>query len=117
MAVFLPRQAVHDFIHRAVASASDYELAAFVVGTLRHFGGVAGLGGFLELRLNAACRENTSSFIEHGATALAAVSGVGVVNQECVLDFRGHPSFTSGSESFIAVFILYNVGEIELAHL
>jgi hypothetical protein len=40
---------------------------------------------------------------------MPAVPGVGVVNQQRVMDFGGHPQFGLGSGSFLAILILYNV--------
>src|ERR1700688_1529925 len=98
MAIFLAGKTVHDFIQRAVAAAGDDEMAAFVMGALRDFGGIAGLGGLGELCLDATSGKNAAGFIEHGTAAMPAVAGVGIVNQQRIIDFRGHPSFTSCSQ-------------------
>ena len=60
---------------------------------LRDFRGVAGFGGFGEIGLNAAGGENAARFIEQAAAPMTTISGVGVVDQQRVLDFRGHLLF------------------------
>lgn len=109
MPICLAREAVDDFIQGAVTSAGDDQLPPFVIRALCEFGGIAGSCGLGEIRVNAAGGKNAARFMEHGASAPTAVSGVGVVNQQRVMDFRGHPQFDLGAGSFLAVLILYNV--------
>jgi len=84
-------------------------MPSFQVCTLGELRGMAGFRGFGEVRLNTAGSKNAARFIEHGSAAMPAVPGVGVVNQQRVMDFRGHPQFGLGSGSFLALLILYNV--------
>jgi hypothetical protein len=81
---------VNDFIEGTVAAAGDDQAAAFVGGAAGDFGGVAGAGGFGEIGFDAAAGENAARFIEQAASASAAVAGVGVVNQERVLQSERH---------------------------
>src|SRR5208282_1550980 len=96
MTIFLASQAVNDFVYSAVAAAGNDELAPFLIGALRELCGVAGLGGFGEVGVDTGCCKNAAGFVQHGAAALATVAGVGVVNQQCVLDFWGHSQFGPG---------------------
>src|SRR5580658_9476995 len=67
----------------------------FVIGALRDLRSVTGFCGFSEVCLDAASGKNAACFVQHGAAAMPAVPGVGVVNQQRVLDFRGHTLFAS----------------------
>src|SRR5579859_420216 len=91
MTICLACEAVDDFVQSAIASAGDDEMAAFVIGALRDFRGIAGFGGFREVGVNSAGGKDAAGFVKHGATFAAAVAGVGVVNQERVVDSGGHP--------------------------
>ena len=90
MAVLMSGEAVDDFVERAVAAAGDDELAAFIGGLRSNFRGVAGAGGFGEIGLDAAGGKNMTSGVERAASSVAAVAGVGVVNQQSVLQVSGH---------------------------
>jgi len=90
VAVLMSGEAVDDFVQRAVAAAGDDQAAVFVSGAGSDFGSMAGAGGFGEVGVNAARSENVARFVEQAAAAVAAVTGVGVVDQECVLQILGH---------------------------
>lgn len=80
MAVGLTGEAVDDFVESAVSAAGDNELAAFLAGAQGDFGGVARTGGFGQVGFNAALCEDFAGFIELFAAAIAATTGVGVVD-------------------------------------
>src|SRR5579859_1039778 len=91
MAIFLACEAVDDFVQSAIAAAGDDEVAAFVIRSLRDLRGLAGLCGLGKIRMDAAGGKNAAGFVKHGAAAGAAVASVGVVNQQRVMEIRGHP--------------------------
>jgi hypothetical protein len=84
MAVLFDREAVDNFVERAIASASDDELASLDGGSLSHYRGVAGRSRFLKLGFYAAQGKNAACFVEHTAAAASTVAGVGVMNQQSV---------------------------------
>jgi len=90
MAVLMGGEAVDDFVERAVATASDDEAAIFGSGARGDFRGVARAGGFGEVGVNAAGGEDMARLVEQTATAMTAIAGVGVVNQESILKDGGH---------------------------
>src|SRR5947207_988358 len=90
VAVLVGGQAVDDFVERAVATAGDDEAAAFGGSAPRDFRGVARARSFREFGLDAAGGENVARGIERAAPPLAAVAGVGVVNQQSVPEICGH---------------------------
>ena len=90
MAVGRKCKAVDDFVERAVAAASDDELALLANCLLGNFCGVAGAGGFREVGVNAVRSKNLASLVDEFAPAVATVSSVGIVNQKGVLDERVH---------------------------
>lgn len=98
MAVLMGGEAINNFVERAVASAGDDEAAIFGGGAGGDFGGVAGPGGFGELGVNAARGEDVARFVEQAATAVAAIAGVGVVDEKCVLKVGGHAGFSSSPQ-------------------
>lgn len=83
-------QTVDNFIERAVASASDDQLATFADRLLRYFGSVAGAGGFGQFGFDAARGQNAPSLVEKFAAAIATIASVGVMDEKCVLERRGH---------------------------
>ena len=85
VAVLVRGESVDDFIERAVAAASDDEPAIFGGGAGGDFRGVAGAGGFGEVGVNAAGGEDVAGFVNQATTAVAAISSVGVVDQQRVL--------------------------------
>src|SRR6266700_5346902 len=89
-AVFLSGQAVDDFIQRAVAAAGTDELTTFGGGAPRDLRGIARCSGFGEFCFDAAQGKNAPRGIERAAASWAAVAGIGIVNQESVLQFSGH---------------------------
>jgi len=100
VAVLVGGEAVDDFVEGAVAAAGDDEAAVFFCGARCDFRGVARAGGFGEVGVDAARSKNVARLIEHAAPAATAVAGVGVVDQQCVLEVSGHPcsvGFGSGS--------------------
>ncbi len=84
MAILLAREAVDDFVERAVATAGDDELAAFLSGAQSDFGGVARAGCLGKVGFDSAGGENFAGFVQFFSAGLAAAPGVGVVNQERV---------------------------------
>ena len=91
MPILVAGEAVHHFIQRPIASARDDEMAAIFMGLLCDFCCIACFFGFRQVRVNSTLGENAASFIEHAAAAIAAIAGVRVVNQKCVLYFGVHP--------------------------
>ena len=85
MAVLLGGEAVDDFVERAVAAAGNDKLAAFGSGAVGDFRGVARAGGLGDLRGDAAARKNMARLVQRSAAGMAAVAGVGVVNQQRVV--------------------------------
>ncbi len=90
VAVLARGEAVDDFVERAVATAGDDEAAILGCGARGNFRGVPGTGGFGEVGVNAAGGEDMARAVEQAATAMAAVAGVGVVNEERVLEVGCH---------------------------
>ena len=90
VAVLVSGEAVDDFVERAVAAARDDEAAIFGSGARGDFRGVARAGGFGEVGVNAAGGEDMARLVEQTATAMTAIAGVGVVNQESILKDGGH---------------------------
>ena len=90
VAVLVHRQAVDDFVERAVAAAGNDQAAAFGGGALGDFRGMAWAGSFRKFGFDAAGGENVARGIERAAAAFATVAGVGVVNQQSVLEICGH---------------------------
>src|SRR5216684_8899714 len=90
-AVFLNGQAVDDFIQRAVAAAGNDELTTFGGGAPRDVGGIARCGGFGKFCFDAAQGKNAPRGIERAAASSAAIAGIGIVNQQRVAQFGGHP--------------------------
>src|SRR6267142_2391482 len=86
-------KAVYDFVERAVAAAGDDELAAFVGGALRDFGGMPRAGGFREIGFDAAAGKYPSRFVEQAPSAAAAVASVRIVNQKSVSRSESHRWF------------------------
>src|SRR6266436_16280 len=117
MAVLLACEAVDDFIQRAIASAGDDELAAFVMSALCDLGRISGLRGFRQDRMNSARGENAASFIEHAPAAPPAATGIGVVNQQRIFDFCGHYLSTLGMSRFLPSSFYIMSSEIELSLL
>lgn len=101
MAVGRLREAVDDFVKGAVAATSDDQLAMFADGLLRDFGGVAGAGGFREIRLDTVGGENLTGLIDEAATTISAVTGVGIVDEQSVLDERVHGSARPGQNTIL----------------
>ena len=62
-------QAVHNFIHRAVASAHDHQLPRFLDGAARHGGGLAGSRRVLKLRFDSGVAENAARLVQLAARA------------------------------------------------
>ena len=85
MTVLMSGEAVDDFIERAIAAAGDDQAAIFGSGARGDFDGVARAGGFGEVGVDAAVGENVASLVEEAAASMAAVAGVGVVDEERVL--------------------------------
>src|SRR4029077_6189414 len=90
VSVLVRCKAVDDFIQSTVAPASDYEAATFRGGAVRDFCGVARAGGLRKFGTGAAGDKNRASRIECAAAAFAAATGVGIMNQQSVLEVRGH---------------------------
>ncbi len=90
MPVLRSGEAVDDFIQRAVAAAGDDQAAAIADGLLRDFDGVAGAGGLSELGFNTVRSENAARLIEKLAAAIAAITRVGIVDEERVVKSYGH---------------------------
>src|SRR5262249_42471278 len=89
VAILLTREAVDNFVERAVATASDHELAAFPAGAEGDFRSVAGAGSFGKFRFDAASCQNAACLVELFATRTAAAARIRVVDQECVAKFGG----------------------------
>jgi hypothetical protein len=105
-------QSVDYFVECAVAATGDDQLPTFHGGALGYFDGIAGAGGFGQLGFDAGGSENAAGFIQHLAAALSALSGVGVVDQQGVL--QGTVQTTAYAVVLLARFchgriILYNV--------
>ena len=90
MAIGRIREAIDDFVERAVATAGDDELAAIPDGLLGNLHGVAGAGGFGEFGVNAIGGQDAARLIEQAAAPVTAVPRVGVVDQERVLKLSLH---------------------------
>src|SRR6266700_4875705 len=90
-AVFLSGQAVDDFIQRAVAAAGNDELTTFGGGAPRDLRGIARCSGFGEFCFDAAQGKNAPGGVEVATPAAAAIAGIGIVNQQRVAQFGGHP--------------------------
>src|SRR6266705_1391887 len=90
MTVLMGGEAVDDFVERAVAAAGDDEAAILGGGARGDFGGMPGAGRFGEVGVNAARGKDVAGLIEQTATRATTVSGVGVVDQQGVLEFGGH---------------------------
>ena len=90
MAVGRKCKAVDDFVERAISAAGDDELALLANGLLGKVCGVAGAVGFREVGVNTVRSKNLASLVDEFASAVATVSGVGIVNQKSVLDERVH---------------------------
>jgi hypothetical protein len=111
VAVLAGGEAVDDFVERAVTAAGDDEAAIFGSGTSGDFGGVAGAGGFGEVGVNPAGGKDVAGFVEQAAAAVAAVAGVGVVDQKRVLEGGSH-LVRFACDVWSDSFILYNVWRI-----
>jgi len=81
VSVLVRCKAVDDFIQGAVATASDYEAAAFGGGAVGDFCGVARAGGLRKFGIDTAGGKNMASRIECASAAFAAAAGVGIMNQ------------------------------------
>src|SRR5206468_3233741 len=88
--IFLRGEAVYDFIERAVTATGNNQLAAFVGGALRDFGGMSRARGFREIGFDPAARKNAPRFIEQAPAAAAAVAGVRIVNQKSASKSDSH---------------------------
>ncbi len=93
VAVLVRRQAVDDFVERAITAAGNDEAAALGGGTLGNFRGMAWASGFLKFGFDAAGGKNVARGIESAAAALATVAGIGIVNQQSVSEICGHRWF------------------------
>jgi hypothetical protein len=111
VAVLVSGEAVDDFVERAVAAAGDDQAAIFGGGARGNLGGVAGAGGFGEVRVNAARGENVARFVEQAAASVAAVAGIGIVDEKRVLEAGDH-LFRFACDVWCDSFILYNVWRI-----
>src|SRR5260221_13244941 len=92
MAVLGSGEAVYNFIERAVAAACDYKFATVAGCLLRDFSGVAGAGGFCELRLDAGLRKKSPGFVNQAPARVSAATRVGVGNQPRVVKLHIHGS-------------------------
>src|SRR6266700_2872899 len=90
IAVLMGGEAVDDFVQSAVPAAGNNETAAFAGSAGSDIGGMAGAGGFREFGIDAAGRENVAGLIQHAAAAMAAVAGIGIVNQQSVSQASVH---------------------------
>jgi hypothetical protein len=80
VAVLVGGKTIDDFIEGAVAAASDDEAAAFACGARGDFSGVAWAGGFGDIGMDASGGKNVASCVERAPAAIAAATGVGIVN-------------------------------------
>ena len=91
MTILRGGKAVDDFVEGAVAAASYDELAMIDGGLLGDFCGMTGAGGFRKFGVDARGSEDAASFVEHATPASAATTGVGIVDEQSVFEFRvGH---------------------------
>jgi len=88
--IFGGSQAVHDFVEGAIATAGNYQLPPVACGVVCEFGGVPGSGGFGQVRFNALRGKNAACLVEQAAPGVAPGPGVGVVNQERVVELGFH---------------------------
>src|SRR5260370_34931798 len=82
MAVLVGGEAVHDFVQMAVPSTCNNQTAAFAGSAGGDIGGMARAGGVRGVGVGAAGRKNVPGLIQHAAAAMAAVAGIGIVNQQ-----------------------------------
>ena len=98
MAVLVSGEAVDDFVERAVAATGDDEAAPFRGGARGDFRGVARTGGFGDVGVNAAGGKDAARLVEQAATSVAAIAGVGIVDQQRVLKVGGHSGSTCSQD-------------------
>jgi hypothetical protein len=90
VAIRVVGQAVDHLVERSVAAAGDNQLAMVANRLLGDFRGVAGAGGFGEFGFDTAGSEDLASLVDKAATPIATVAGVGVVDQQSILDRSVH---------------------------
>ena len=78
-------QAVDDFVERAIAATGDDELTMLPDSLLGDLDSVTRPRGFREFGFDAVGGQDAAGLVEKFATAVAAVSGVGIMNEKCVL--------------------------------
>jgi hypothetical protein len=101
VAIGIIGQAIDDFVERAIAAAGDDELTPVTHGLLSYFRSVSRAGGFGKIGLDTVGGENLARLVDQPPPPIAAIAGVGVVDQNGVLDKSIHEFQIAVSQTFI----------------